>query len=738
MEIETEEKRMKRKLAAALLCAGVLAFAPVVEPALALPGGIICQQAAAIDYSFIDASGNLKTTTGNVTVIDNSHVISEWNAGWYIVEGDVAIPGRVQVNGDVHLILADGCTLNAEQGIGLQDVNSNITIYAQSTEEGTMGTLEAGTLEATATSGTYGAAIGANNNINAGSITINGGKVTATSSAPSVAAIGAGYNANAVSPSIIGSITINGGIVTAKKTGKNVYYGAAIGAGGYMSGGGNVTGGITINGGTVIAEITATSENYGAAIGARTSRSTGGKIEGGIHITGGTVIAKITTTYKNNYGAAIGAGGVEDNLGIVGGGSVAGGINITGGTVTAEINANEYNYAAAIGAGGAVNGDGGNVTGGLNITGGTVTAEITTTYGDNYGAAIGAGGAWGGNGGNVTGGLNIQQANVMVSVDGTNYADGIGDGETRSSGAVSGTVTEVSVTNSVVSLSDGLVIKGYEEGKDTGIFIFGDDAQLVGTTVTLPQDYTLPADKTLTIGENQTLIIPEGVTLTVNGEMTNNGSIINYGTVDNKGTISGKGTVYSDTPVAGVTVQPISTPEPTPEEEPSYTSTPIEDGFHEYSLGKMYYVDGKRVKGLYKIDGETYYFDEQGFMQTGWVEFDEGWRYFAADGKMATGWLQIGNAWYYLDPETGIMFDDGLHTIGKSTYYFYDWGGMASDWWYEDEAGDWYFFGGSGAMKAAQWLDWKGDWYYLTETGRMAVDTEIGGYYVNANGVWAK
>lgn len=39
MEIETEEKRMKRKLAAALLCAGVLAFAPVVEPALTLPGG---------------------------------------------------------------------------------------------------------------------------------------------------------------------------------------------------------------------------------------------------------------------------------------------------------------------------------------------------------------------------------------------------------------------------------------------------------------------------------------------------------------------------------------------------------------------------------------------------------------------------------------------------------------------------------------------------------------------------
>ena len=193
-----------------------------------------------------------------------------------------------------------------------------------------------------------------------------------------------------------------------------------------------------------------------------------------------------------------------------------------------------------------------------------------------------------------------------------------------------------------------------------------------------------------------------------------------------------------------VTAVPEPEPEPTPEPEPEpeepeevyIPSTPIPDGFHEYSLGTMLYVDGKRVKGLYESEGATYFFNEQGFMQTGWVEFAEGWRYFAEDGKMVTGWLQIGNAWYYLAPETGIMFDDGLHTIGKSTYYFYDWGGMASDWWYEAEDG-WYFFGGSGAMKTAQWLEWKGDWYYLTESGRMAVDTEIGGYYVNASGVWA-
>ena len=173
------------------------------------------------------------------------------------------------------------------------------------------------------------------------------------------------------------------------------------------------------------------------------------------------------------------------------------------------------------------------------------------------------------------------------------------------------------------------------------------------------------------------------------------------------------------------------------EEETYLPSTPISDGLHEYSLGTMLYVDGKRVKGLYEYDGATYYFDSQGFMQTGWVEFDEGWRYFGEDGKMVTGWLQLGNVWYYFDPTTGLMYNNRLATIDKSTYYFYDWGGMASDWWYEAEDG-WYFFGGSGAMKAAQWLEWKGDWYYLTEAGKMAADTYIGEYYVDADGVWVK
>lgn len=108
-------------------------------------------------------------------------------------------------------------------------------------------------------------------------------------------------------------------------------------------------------------------------------------------------------------------------------------------------------------------------------------------------------------------------------------------------------------------------------------------------------------------------------------------------------------------------------------------------------------------------------------------------------GNPPGGWIREGNTWYYRDLETGERLSDGLHIIGGKTYYFYDWGGMANDWWLETEDGGWYFFDGSGAMKISSWVQWKGLWYYLTDSGRMAVNTTTpDGYYVNANGVWVK
>ena len=53
---------------------------------------------------------------------------------WYVVTGDVTISSRITVTGNVHLILMDGYTLNAQLGITVE-VENSLTIYAQS--EGT-------------------------------------------------------------------------------------------------------------------------------------------------------------------------------------------------------------------------------------------------------------------------------------------------------------------------------------------------------------------------------------------------------------------------------------------------------------------------------------------------------------------------------------------------------------------------------------------------------------------------
>ena len=50
--------------------------------------------------------------------------------GWYVVNDDVTIDQLVTVTGDVHLILKDGYTLTASQGINVTDTNS-LTIYGQ-------------------------------------------------------------------------------------------------------------------------------------------------------------------------------------------------------------------------------------------------------------------------------------------------------------------------------------------------------------------------------------------------------------------------------------------------------------------------------------------------------------------------------------------------------------------------------------------------------------------------------
>lgn len=299
---------------------------------------------------------------------------------WYVVNSEAAdnltISNRITVTGEVHLILADNCTLKAEKGITVNS-GSSLTIYGQKSGTGTLTTgtpdqfyagIGGGSMQSsgvitinggtvTATSGSYGAGIGGGGlNQSGGTVTINGGTVKASSTGG--AGIGGGYGGG-------GTVTINGGVVTA--TGG--YEGAGIG-GGYD---GTVT--VTINGGTV----TATGGEQSAGIGGGTSGV------GTVTISGGVVSAT-----GGSYGAGIGDGGDGK----------AGTVTISGGTV----NATGGDYGAGIGGGY------GSSSATVTISGGFVTAT-GGTYG--AGAAIGQGGQTGGSTGAEVAESNFNNAVVL-------------------------------------------------------------------------------------------------------------------------------------------------------------------------------------------------------------------------------------------------------------------------------------------------------------------------------------
>ena len=149
---------------------------------------------------YLDADGNEKTA-GEVTLLTSD--TASWSDGWYMVPNSVNISSRVTVTGDVHLILADDCSLNATRGINVSGTNS-LTIYAQSAGEG-MGKL-------TANGERYQAGIGGGNFETCGTITINGGIICATALedyTSGTAGIGCGWQGQG------GTIIINGGKVVA-------------------------------------------------------------------------------------------------------------------------------------------------------------------------------------------------------------------------------------------------------------------------------------------------------------------------------------------------------------------------------------------------------------------------------------------------------------------------------------------------------------------------------------------
>ena len=148
----------------------------------------------------------------------------------------------------------------------------------------------------------------------------------------------------------------------------------------------------------------------------------------------------------------------------------------------------------------------------------------------------------------------------------------------------------------------------------------------------------------------------------------------------------------------------------------------------------VYYFDENGVQhhGLLSLESGIYYFDDHGLMQTGWVNFEEGTYYFSKDGTRHSGWLSLDRKKYYLD-EQGIH--TGWLTLDGVDYYFDENGIMCTGWL--DLDGERYLLGKDGTKKTG-WVIWSGDSYLLDENGVLVKGwAEVNGhkYYLDDNGI---
>ncbi len=190
---------------------------------IALTLGISAWAQQTVDnVHYLDANG-VEQTANNVTKVENATSQVSWNAGWYVVTGEVTLSNGAVCNGDVRLILADDAKLIAngdycQAGIEVSGEGNALTIFGQANQIGQL----------IAKGGYHSAGIGGGQGFIGSNITISGGTVTATGD-ELAAGIGGGAGASG------SDITINGGTVVA-----NGGSGAGAIGGGFLYGSSNI------------------------------------------------------------------------------------------------------------------------------------------------------------------------------------------------------------------------------------------------------------------------------------------------------------------------------------------------------------------------------------------------------------------------------------------------------------------------------------------------------------------
>ena len=175
-----------------------------------------------------------------------------------------------------------------------------------------------------------------------------------------------------------------------------------------------------------------------------------------------------------------------------------------------------------------------------------------------------------------------------------------------------------------------------------------------------------------------------------------------------------------------------------PQEEVMVISEKISSGWQNTDEGRVY-IDkqGNRLIGMQTIEDGFYYFNENGVLQTGWIEFEEKkyfaradgflyknrvitfgstWYYMGSDGSVQTGVINAGDKYYYADTKTGILKKQCWIEGGEKKYFAGQDGVL-----YRNRVitfgSTWYYMGSDGSVQRGI-INAKGKYYYGdTKTG---------------------
>lgn len=189
--------------------------------------------------------------------------------------------------------------------------------------------------------------------------------------------------------------------------------------------------------------------------------------------------------------------------------------------------------------------------------------------------------------------------------------------------------------------------------------------------------------------------------------------------------------------------EPTEPTEPQQPEEPSEPEQPEEPeepytGWKETEEGTQYWDNGTPVTGLKEIEYHLYYFNADGFQQTGWQTID-GNRYYFDEGTAVaafgivlingkkyafdeataiqkTGWQTIEGNVYYFDPSTGAMAT-GITTISGKKYLLSDEGVRLTGW--HTISGKKYYASAKGVLYSGQHKIGKYYYYFDKKTNVM-------------------